>query len=169
MTAPRWWRGINARSARAPRFWTWTTIWRSWRASPGRCPGPPRWFRPGLPRCSPPSTTPGGPPPAKLTVTRQAPAHWWRCCCCTATWIEPTWWPVSAPHCRWAPPVPMWWRWKRAGPPNVVAPVTPNTGLLKALAWSSWLRIGRRRCWSPMSARCRRVAKYDALLSRETS
>ena len=60
MTAPRWWRGISARSARAPKSWTWTTIWRSWRANPGRCPVPPRWRRPAQPRCSPPSTKRGG-------------------------------------------------------------------------------------------------------------
>ena len=37
---------MPAARARAGRSWSWTTTWRSWPASPARCPGRPRWPRP---------------------------------------------------------------------------------------------------------------------------
>ena len=37
------------RRASTPRSWSWTTTWRSCGASPARCPGRPRWPRPGRP------------------------------------------------------------------------------------------------------------------------
>ncbi len=111
-------RAIPARSARAPKCWTWTTTWRSWPANPERCPGPPRWPKHGQPDSSPPNTTPGGPRPDGLMGMPPAPVPWWKCCCCTGTWIAPMCWPVSVPRCQWARPTPMWWRWKPAEPPN---------------------------------------------------
>ena len=114
---------------------------------PGRCRGLPRWLRRGQPRCSPPSTTLGGALPARPTAMPGALGHWWRCCCCTATWIEPMSWPRSAPHCRWAPPMSMWWLWKHVGPPNAMSgPGRPSTPM-----WSSWSpsRYRRGRCGAP--------------------
>ena len=45
--------GTNARPSRAAGRWCWTTTWRCWPASPGRCPARPRWRRPAPPGCSP--------------------------------------------------------------------------------------------------------------------
>ena len=69
---------VVARHERAPgstpRSWSWTTTWRSCGASPARCPGRPRWPRPGQPAPSPPPTRGTGTPPAASTATRPGPA-----------------------------------------------------------------------------------------------
>ena len=67
------WRCTSKPRASTPRSWSWTTTWRSWRASPARCPARPRWPRPGRPGPSPPPTRGSGTPPAASTATRPGP------------------------------------------------------------------------------------------------
>jgi len=77
--------GMNGRPCGAVRCWCWTTTWRCWSVSPGRCAAPPRWSRPGPPGRSPARMRRSGPRPARPTATAVAPAPWSRSCCCTAT------------------------------------------------------------------------------------
>jgi hypothetical protein len=58
-----------------PKSWSWTITWRSWRASPARCPGRPRWPRPGRPGPSRPPTGGSGTPAAASTATRPGPGR----------------------------------------------------------------------------------------------
>ena len=72
-TARGWWPGTSARQASTPRSFSWTTTWKSWRASPARCPGRPRWRRPGQAARSLPSTSGTGTLRAASTATRPGP------------------------------------------------------------------------------------------------
>ncbi|WP_175417572.1 IS21 family transposase [Mycobacterium avium] len=85
---------------------------------PGALPGPPHWLKRGRPNCSPLNMTRGGPQPGGFMGMLAEPVCWLKSCCCTVTSTALMCWPVSALRCRWARSMPMWWRWKPAGPPN---------------------------------------------------
>ena len=101
MTAPRWWRAISARSARAPKSWIWTTIWRSWLRKPGALPGATALAQA---RAAKMFTAEHD---AWWAAARKAHGDaagtrvlWSRCCCCTATWTASMCSPASAQRCR---------------------------------------------------------------------